>query len=132
MDIIKWDEKYSVFDTEIDKQHKKLFEMINAFYNSMSTNNTNEGIQKVISEMKAYALKHFAYEESLMKIKKYPRLDSHKTSHINFANKVTDLETKIKKGTPIIATEITKFLKDWIVNHILMEDKGYANFFKNQ
>ena len=130
-EIIKWDEKYSVFDSEIDKQHKKLFEMINAFYNSMATNHTNDGIQKVIAEMKAYALKHFAYEESVMKIKKYPRLANHQLNHKNFGDKVTELEGKLKRGAPIMATDITKFLKDWIINHILMEDKQYANYFKN-
>jgi hemerythrin-like metal-binding protein len=130
-EIIKWDDKYSVFNTEIDNQHKKLFDMINEFYNSMSKNQTNAGIQKVIAEMKAYALKHFAYEESLMKMKKYPRLSNHQLSHKNFADKVADLEGKLKRGAPVLATDITKFLKDWLINHILMEDKSYGNFFKS-
>ena len=105
--------------------------MINSFYNSMATNHTNEGIQKVIAEMKAYAYKHFAYEESVMKIKKYPRIENHQKSHKNFVEKVNELEAKLKKGAPVMAMDITKFLKDWLINHILLEDKSYANYFKS-
>ena len=130
-EIIKWEDKYSVFDNEIDKQHKKLFQMINEFYNSMATNQTNAGIQKLIGEMKAYAYKHFTYEESVMKIKKYPRIENHQKSHKKFVDKVNELETKLKGGGIIMATDITKFLKDWLINHILMEDKSYANYFKS-
>ena len=96
----------------------------------MAASHTNESVQHIIVEMKAYTLKHFAYEENMLKMKNYPRLVNHQVKHKNFVAKVDQLEAKLKSGAPLMAMEITKFLKDWLTNHILVEDKSYANYFK--
>jgi hemerythrin len=130
-EIFKWDEKYSVYDTEIDKQHQQFFNLINKFYTSMASNQNNEAIKMVVAELKAYALKHFTHEESVMRRKDYPRLASHQKAHKMFSEKITELEDKLKAGKLISTLEISKYLKEWLSNHILLEDKQYANYFKN-
>jgi hemerythrin len=129
--IVKWDESFSVYVKELDAQHKKLFDMINSFYDSMANNQTNQAIAKVVGEMKRYALTHFSFEESMMKFKGFPRIKSHQVSHQEFVNKVNELEDRLAKGHPVLATDIAKFLKNWIIDHIQKEDKVYANYYKN-
>jgi len=129
--IVQWDESYSVYVKELDMQHQKLFNMINSFYDSMAANQTNKAIAKVIAEMKKYALQHFSHEESVMKVKGFPRIKNHQVKHQEFVNKVNELEARLAKGHPVLATDIAKFLKNWIIEHIKMEDKVYANYYKN-
>ena len=130
-DFFKWDDKYSVFDTELDKQHQQFFDLINKFYTSMALNQNNEAILLVISELKSYALKHFTHEERVLRIKNYPRLVNHQKSHKIFTEKVAELEVKLKAGKLISTLDISKFLKEWLMNHILSEDKQFVNYFKN-
>lgn len=129
--IVQWDESYSVYIKELDMQHQKLFDMINSFYDSMAANQTNLAISKVIAEMKKYALQHFSHEESVMKVKGFPRIKSHQVRHQEFIKKVNELEDRLAKGHPVLATDIAKFLKNWIIEHIKMEDKVYANYYKS-
>ena len=129
---LKWDDTYSVYIEELDEQHKKLFAMINKFYEMLEKgNSSNVILTTVIAEMKKYAVQHFSREEHIMMLKGFPRLKNHQIRHKEFAEKVKQLETKIQKGAIILPSEIAKFLKDWLVNHIKIEDKVYAEYFKS-
>ena len=129
MAAITWNESMSVKINSIDEQHKKLFEMINDFYNNISKRSNDELILKLVSGMKNYTVMHFSTEERYMKQYKYPSYELHKKEHEDFIAKVNALEEKLKKGTIIVSFEITNFLKDWIKNHIQNTDKQYSDFF---
>jgi len=129
MAAITWNESMSVKINSIDEQHKKLFEMINDFYNNISKRSNDELILKLVSGMKNYTVMHFSTEERYMKQYKYPSYELHKKEHEDFIAKVNALEEKLKKGTIIVSFEITNFLKDWIKHHIQNTDKQYSDFF---
>jgi hemerythrin-like metal-binding protein len=129
---LKWDESYSVYVEELNDQHKKLFAMINKFYEMMEKGESSSKVlTTTIAEMKKYALQHFTLEEKIMKLKNYPHLKSHQIRHKEFADKVIILEEKLQKGGPILPGEIAKFLKEWLTNHIRIEDKVYGNYYKS-
>jgi hemerythrin len=119
----------SVKIKSIDDQHKKLFEIINDFYENISARSNNELILELVSGMKKYTSMHFNTEEKYMRQCSYPDYENHKKEHDDFISKVVDLEEKLKKGTIILSFEITNFLKDWIKNHIQSTDKKYSDFF---
>ena len=129
MAILSWDESYSTKIEMIDDQHKKLFELINDFYNNIANGATSESILKLIDGMKRYTVLHFSTEERYMKQLCYPDFQEHKKEHDDFVSKVYALESKIKNGTTIISFEITNFLRSWIKNHINNTDKKYTEFF---
>jgi hemerythrin len=129
--IVKWDDSYSVFLKDLDNQHKKMFDIINKFYADMAENKTNHAIVDAIKEMRQYSLLHFTYEETVMRRKNFPRFKSHKLSHDEFIKKVSDLEKKAIDGQLVSVFDIANFLRDWLINHIKLEDKTYANYFKN-
>jgi hemerythrin len=129
---IQWNESLSVKIKELDDQHKKLFDMINNFYEGISTNKSSTAISQIVSEMKKYACLHFATEENIMSKYGYPNLPTHKKHHNDFIVKVQEYEEKINKGYPVLASDIVKFLKDWIIIHIQVEDKVYSNYFEKK
>ena len=60
----------------------------------------------------------------------YPDYCSHKSIHDNFVQKVLDMQEKHYSGNTDIYVEIAILMNDWIVDHILIEDKKYAPYLK--
>jgi len=129
MAAITWKDTLSVKVKSIDDQHKKLFEIINNFYENISARSNDQLILELVKGMKDYTLMHFNTEENYMKECDYPDYIKHKQEHDEFIAKVNELEEKLKNGTIILSFEITNFLKDWIKNHIMSTDKKYCTCF---
>ncbi len=128
MAYMEWTNDLSVKVTSFDNQHKKLIEMINDFYASVEKGKLKEVVQKLLIEMQKYTKTHFYSEENYMVKYNYPDYAEHKKEHEVFIKKVEELMTKYSEGKMILSFDITKFLKDWLVNHIQGTDKKYSEF----
>ncbi len=128
MALINWDDSLSVGIESVDKQHMKLVEMINEFYENIRSKSNKEVISALIKDMKNYIEFHFMSEEELLKTNHYPNYMEHKIEHEIFVNKVTDVETRFNSGQLVLSFEITNFLKDWLKKHIKGTDKKYSDF----
>jgi len=131
MALFEWKDSYSVGSIPIDNQHKKLIGYINEFYNNLKFKSNDDLISGLIKEMKEYTLFHFSYEESYLEKFGYKDLPEHKEEHKAFIEKVSDFENRFNSKKVILSYEITKFLKDWLKHHILVEDMKYSHIFKN-
>lgn len=96
MAFLDWEDSLSVKINSIDDQHKKLVSMINEFYDSIINRTNNDGLLKLIAEMKNYTVL-VSHEEKLMQQLKYPDYAQHKKEHDLFVAKVLDVEEKNKK-----------------------------------
>jgi hemerythrin len=129
MAYFEWDDTLSVKIGSIDNQHRKIIDLINAFYESIREGSGAENTKKLIIGMKDYTLRHFSTEENYMRKYGYPDYELHKQEHDLFVSKVSDLEEKLNQGKLIMSFEITGFLKEWIKKHIQGTDKKYSEFF---
>lgn len=129
MAIIKWNDALSTKIESIDGQHKKLIDMINNFYENVSTKAPKELMSEMIRSLKEYTVFHFSTEEKYMIQFSYPGYLSHKAEHDKFVVKVLQFEEKYKSGKIVLSTEVTTFIKDWISKHIMDTDQKYSNFF---
>jgi hemerythrin len=127
---VLWNESYSVQIDELDKQHQKLFDLINNFKQMLLSNTASSPIMNIISEVKRYALMHFACEEKVMLEKGYSNIENHKLKHAEFNEKFSFYEDRLLKGRAILPNDIADFLQNWLTSHILEEDKQYAEFYK--
>ncbi|MCF8068881.1 MAG: bacteriohemerythrin [Desulfobacterales bacterium] len=133
MSFFDWEEKYSVGITEIDEQHKKLVGLLNQLHEAMSDGKSTEVIKPVLIGLIEYVKTHFSTEENYLIKYAYPDYESHKKAHDQFTNKVRDLRDKyIDDTTSSLAIEISDFLKDWLVKHIMGTDKLYVSFLKEK
>ena len=131
MDIIEWNDEYSVKIKSIDDQHKQLFTLLNSFIQNVN-NNDNHLLPQQFNELKKYALIHFDYEERLLRIHHFPFFSGHITEHNHFSKKVLEIESHFLRGDTDINTEMVEFLKIWIIQHISGSDKLYADFLKKR
>lgn len=132
MIYIEWKDEYSVGIKLIDDQHKKLISMINDLYTAMGEGQGNNVIGKIINEMTQYAAEHFATEERLFDRHKYPDAVAHRKEHADFVKEVLDFKGKFDKGAILLSMKILDFLKQWLMNHILKNDKKYGPFLNQK
>jgi hemerythrin len=132
----KWKEAYSCNIAEIDKQHKRLFEIGDRLY-ELATLNDNydhyDEIVKTLDELKDYTIYHFGYEEKLMEQYGFSYFEPHKIEHDFFVKKLKKLERKDfdeNQGEAVV--EMLQFVADWISAHILKTDMEYKDFFNGK
>ena len=128
MAYMNWEDRYSVGIREIDTQHKKLIAMINDFYEGMKGGKTKEALSAIVDSLLKYAATHFGYEEMYFDKFGYPGTVEHKAIHKAFAEKVTEFKNRIDGGQLILSVEVTDFLKNWLVEHIMGTDQKYSKF----
>jgi hemerythrin len=131
MSYIEWDESYSVHNAEIDEQHKKwiaIYNNIHAVMIGPGSSSLNEITTNSLNEMYDYARMHFQFEENYLAQLNYPNLIEHRRIHRDFENKIYMYIREIKAGKTMLNTSLIKVIRNWLVEHILREDKKYATF----
>jgi hemerythrin len=130
MAFYSWKQEYSVGNDLIDKQHQVLIEMINKMHDAMKMGKGSSESEKIVSEMIEYSAMHFAAEENLMKQIHFTGLTEHLKEHKAFMVKALEFQNQINLGSFTLSMDIANFLKDWLTNHILINDKAYAKELK--
>ncbi len=131
MPIISWSDSYSVNVPKIDAQHKKLFVLINDLHEAMSQGKGKDALGAILDGLLDYTRVHFADEEKMLAKVNYPDLPAQKAEHAAFILKISELQTDFRAGKAAMTMPVMAFLKDWLVNHILKNDKKYAPFMKD-
>ena len=127
--FIEWSDQISVGIQEIDEQHKQLVALINRLFDAMASGKEKLQVAKdILNELMQYTIVHFSVEESLFRIFDYPDYEKHCENHFALRVKVIEINEKVQKGERMITPELLTFLKKWITNHIMVEDKAYAPF----
>jgi hemerythrin-like metal-binding protein len=126
MPLINWNDKYSVSVPEMDRQHKKLINMINNLNDAMKAGKGSEIIGKILSDMVAYTRTHFNEEERMLAAAGYDGLNEQKKLHASFVRKLIEFKSKYDSGQTMISIEIMDFLSKWLTGHIMEIDKRYS------
>lgn len=120
-------EEYYTGIKQIDDEHKELFRIALEAYNVFQDNyiaDKFDNIVSIIENLKQYAVTHFTNEEAYMESIGYKKRFSHKIEHTEFLEKLQEIDFKQmdhnQTGTLL---EILEFLSNWLVNHILENDK---------
>lgn len=123
---VLWDERYSVCNDEIDRQHRYLFELAGSLPESIDHGTYVSSVMALYR----YALKHFKDEEAMMRDKKYPLAGSHTKLHDELVVRLTEIAS-----TPIEDNEhyfiFSKFVIDWLIEHILHHDRKFMEFMQH-
>lgn len=132
MPIMSWTDSYSTGVAEVDRQHKKLIDLINALHDAMSKGQAKASLGKILGELVSYCASHFAMEEKLFDAHGYPEAADHKEKHKKMAAKVLDLQAQFEQGKATITLEVMDFLQQWLDKHILGTDKKYGPFLNSK
>lgn len=125
--MLNWKEEYSIGVPQIDKQHRRLFEIGNSIYELLENYILDDKYDKIIviiEELKQYTKYHFQTEEQYMLHIKYPGYFSQKVEHDDFIAKIEEVELQdIDKDQENYIRELLLFVFSWILEHIMQKDK---------
>jgi len=131
----EWKERYRLGIEEVDKQHRKLFEIGARAYELALLNDgydRYDDIMEVLRELRDYAAYHFKYEEDFMTKHNFEDLSNHAKEHNYFVAKVNSLlarEREIDEEQEQTLLEIADFLSEWVSTHIMFVDRKYTTLF---
>lgn len=132
MTLMDWNDSFTVNIQEIDNQHKRLIDLINQVYKGMMMQEGKEALGKALESLVDYTKTHFGYEERMFKQHGYPDTQAHIAKHEKLVGQVMDFYNKFQSGKADVDNELLKFLKDWLVSHIMGTDKEYSAFFNSK
>ncbi len=107
----------------IDNDHRRLLETINEINDAITAGKTADVIEEIFSRLERYVVEHFTREEALMEQSGFQELEPHKRQHQKFVGRVPQLKAKLLSAdTMEVALEVSLFLTNWLMNHVIMED----------
>lgn len=130
MNNILWRDEYSIGVEKFDLEHKKLIEIINKLNTAMSVGKSKDVMQSVLTELIKYTQTHFKNEEEYQKSIGYPDYENHIKIHNYFISKIKEFDMKLKTSPIGLGVDVAIFLRDWLIKHIMGEDKKYGEYSK--
>jgi diguanylate cyclase (GGDEF)-like protein/hemerythrin-like metal-binding protein len=129
VDAFVWDSNFETGLQGVDRQHRRLVELINALGESLIAGggDTADALRSVFDQLADYARQHFADEERMMhELGVDPRhLDVHEQHHREFAAQLASMwDSRGALADP--AETLHQFLRSWLGFHILGEDQAMA------
>jgi hemerythrin-like metal-binding protein len=132
MAFINWTEELSVGVSLFNNDHKELISIANRLHDSITVGSQQAVLLPILNDLVKYTIFHFGHEEGLMLQYAYPDYGKHKTEHDALIEKVQDYHDQVLAGKTSISLSLIGFLKDWLVNHIMVSDKAYMSFFEKK
>ena len=128
-----WQERYNVGVDIIDKEHKKLFGIMNRLFSMNEKESKSQWVcQEGIKYFKTYAIEHFTDEETYMKSIDYEGYEIHKRLHDGMRYKTLPALEKDLLESDYSQESIQHFLGiclGWLTVHIMIEDRAITGKF---
>ncbi|NOX26178.1 MAG: hemerythrin family protein [Deltaproteobacteria bacterium] len=131
MPKIDWNDSFGVGNDEIDRQHKKWIGIFNDLHDAMLNDDLTDYramTTQSLQDMLDYAKVHFAFEEKYMANIGYPDLVAHRRLHKDFDTQIYQCYRDAEDGHTVLNTKIIKMVRNWLVQHIMIEDMKYKLF----
>ena len=130
MRVIEWTDTYRLGIDLLDSHHRNLVELLNRAYNAISLDRREGEISGIFNELLRYTEYHLQTEEQMMKEVGYSRMYSHVSEHDMFRNKLNELQAGQATEDSKFYAGVIYFLEEWLLSHILLIDKEFAEFVK--
>lgn len=130
---IEWREEMSVGVAQLDDDHKGLIAIINRLGEAINGNERDKGaLGPAFRALRQYMKIHFAREEEAMRAAHYPGVEAHRPQHKEFIEEINDMASRFEAGDDTqLLDDLAVYLRDWLVNHIMLEDMAYKPYLAN-
>lgn len=131
-DQLVWQEAYNIGVEIIDKEHQRLFKIINKLFTVDAEDEEEKSrwaCHQGIKYFKSHAIKHFEDEERYMDSVDYAGRGRHRSIHENFRNNILPALEEELRQTNFSQEAMDHFLgvcTGWLIGHTLTEDQAIA------
>ena len=128
MALLSWSKQYLIGNEIIDAEHEELFNLINNFHTAWVKAHNRQDIARILNQLITYAQMHFQDEERIMAEAGYPALAQHQQIHEAMIDTIFQLQQSYEEGNLHLEMDTMKFVKTWMVGHILENDYAFRDF----
>lgn len=126
MSFLDWRSDWDTGMGEMDRQHQRLVHLINDLHDAMKVGQGAGRVGTVLHWLQDYTETHFQQEEALLRSRKWPGLNRHLVLHHELLDQLGRYVSDHDAGRHVSSLDISDFLRDWLINHIVQEDKQYG------
>ena len=130
--LFVWRDEYNVNIEFIDLQHLQLMKEANIFYNTIESRIKRKEVQEALDSFIHVYEFHFSEEERCMKQYDYPGYEVQHRKHAGLISDVQRIREKHASQEIDIDLSVFEFLKNWLIDHILTEDRKLGQFLRKQ
>ncbi|HUI57223.1 MAG TPA: hemerythrin family protein [Bryobacteraceae bacterium] len=132
MQHLKWSVSHAVFVTEIDDEHREIFDVVGKLQTALAAGATSMELREITERLIACAQGHFAHEERLMRASRYGSFAWHKRQHDTARRRVQQLVPQIDQGDSAAGAALVEFLTSWLRDHTRLADRMLGAFLRNR
>lgn len=128
--ILTWCSDFEIGVSEIDEEHKQIIDHFEKLYELMKTGHGHDYYNELIQFLEYYVIHHFKHEETLQQKIGYGDFEHHKKLHAEFKTQVEALMSHYDASNVTNAdlVRLNLYIKNWLSEHILIEDKKISRF----
>lgn len=134
-DKLTWKNEYNLGLPEIDEQHKKWVELMGLLFDTLKQQDAAWRkilVSQVIDELFEYSVFHLNFEEEMLKNSSFPLYQEHCDEHDLLRNLAKGYRIKAESDEDVMASQLLVDMQNWLVDHICIHDKKYADFLNSQ
>lgn len=137
--LLTWRDEWSLGIEDIDRDHREMVRLMNRLFcldDPVSDGTPKdagplaaERLERVIAHLRS----HFGREEEFLQSIDYPGFREHRTEHsLQMAELIEVKRLLDERQARCIDEETAAGLKRWFFNHVIAEDRRYADFYFEQ
>ncbi|MFA6310807.1 MAG: bacteriohemerythrin [Sterolibacterium sp.] len=130
MDLMEWNDRFKLGHDKIDSDHMKLVALVNQLTDAMLKREGRQVCGKILEQLVNYFNTHFAREERLMATHHYAHIVEHKAEHADFVREILAFKSEFEAGSATLSISLLNFLREWLINHIMVSDKALVEAIK--
>lgn len=130
----EWNKEFELGLSEIDEEHHRIVDNFEKLYTYMKEGKGHEYYLELVDFLNDYVDNHFLHEEEYQQRIAYDKIKEHKLIHEDFKEKVREIiaASKTHEINNMDLIKLNLFIKDWLINHILIEDRKLADFVESK
>ncbi len=131
---IYWTKELEIGVAPIDRQHRELFERIDALVNACQAGRCRDEVADLMGFLQDYVQIHFSEEEELMRLSGYPDRPEHAREHAGFGSHLQELVKGFAEQgfTSPLLNDLNATLVDWLYDHICVRDRALGQWLAKQ
>lgn len=131
MSLIRWKSVYETGIVALDDEHRQLVDQINCL-SEIIRQKQGEALDDIFAVLASYTENHFQHEERLMEQYGFPDLAEHQAVHQALRDRVGEIQARTDITDAELAKELYRFLRAWLLEHIVEVDKKYGVYLESR
>ncbi len=128
---LKWNDAFETGIEDIDRDHRNIIEKYEKLYQLMKAGRGHDFYDELLLFLSDYIDIHFENEEQFQRDIGYNLYDEHKKKHDFFREKITVfIDAKQDSVSNHDLIKLNLFVKDWLIQHIFVEDMKIGTYYR--